>query len=193
MSDPLYTPLFRASFVNVFKPRKNQRDEDRYSVTMLFPPDTDLSALKAAAEACAREQWGDKVPKNLRSPFLDAGDFDYEGCEEGWTMIRTTSTRKPDVVSTKADPETGKPMAVTDPDEFYSGCWAIATVNAFAYGDKPEHSGNKGISFGLRNIQVRRQDEPLGGTARKGEDDFQATETATPPAGKKADTSSIFG
>ena len=49
-------------------------------------------------------------------------------------------------------------QVVTDPDRFYAGCWARASVRAHAYDTK----GNKGVSFYLNNLQFVGDDEPLG-------------------------------
>ena len=57
--------------------------------------------------------------------------------------------------------------AVLDPTQVYSGCYARVSINAFPY----SNSGNKGISFGLNNVQFLQDGEPLGGRTRA-EDDF---------------------
>lgn len=163
MVDVVKTPKFRTSFVNVFQPRAaNENAKPKYSLAMLFPEDADLSALKKAAQAAAKEKWGDKIPKNLKSPFLDAGDYEYDGYEPGMTLVRATSIQKPGVVDQKVEP-------IIEESEFYSGCYARATVRAFAY----DNSGNRGVSFGLQNVQKLGDGDPLGGRTRP-EDDFEA-------------------
>ena len=105
MSDTVITPAGRAAFAYVFKPdSKTAKNDDgsardpKYTLNVLFPPDADLSDLKQVAQEAAKEKWGDDLPKKLKSPFLDASDFDYEGYEEGWTVIRPSTTMRPQVV-----------------------------------------------------------------------------------------------
>ena len=54
------------------------------------------------------------------------------------------------------------------PNEFYSGCWAIASVNAYAY----DNAGNRGAAFGLLNLQKIKDDKPFG-IHSKPEEDFK--------------------
>ena len=161
MADNVLTPEFRVSFPNLFKPRKaNEQAEPKYSVSMLFPKDADLSALKKAAEAAVREEWGDKIPKKLKKPFLDQGDYDLEGYEAGNVLVRASSKQKPGVVDKDV-------QAIVDESEIYPGCYARATVRAFTY----DVNGNVGVSFGLQNFQKLRDGDPIGGRS-KPEDDF---------------------
>ena len=67
--------------------------------------------------------------------------------------------------------------------EFYPGCWARVSTNAYAY----EQKGNKGVAFGLINIQKLRDDDPLAGSAVKAESDFE------PVAGSSEDPDAYSG
>ncbi len=158
------TPRFRVSFPDVFVARAmEQGQEPKFAITMLFAKDADLSALKAAAHQAVVDKWGAdqaKWPKGLKSPFRDQGDMDYEGYEAGCTFVRATSKQKPGLI--------GRDNAPLEPADFYPGCYARATVNAFAYDTK----GNKGVSFGLQNIQKLEDGESLGGRSRP-EEDFE--------------------
>lgn len=105
------TPKFRMAFVSILKARKNLRGEDQYEVVMLFPPETDLAPLKAAAKAACVAKWGadeTKWPKPLRSPFRK-GDEDtyskYEGFK-GQIVVRA---------STKTPPRRGEPQGSACP------------------------------------------------------------------------------
>lgn len=163
MVDFLHTPEFRMSFPQLFEPREPKNGgKPKYGLAMLFPPDADLTELKRQAEEVAREKWGAELPKKLKSPFLAADDYTYDGYEKGWLLIRATSIQKPGVVDAQVRP-------IIDPSEIYPGCWAVATVRAFAY----DTDGNRGVSFGLGNVQKRRDDDPIGGRSRP-ENDFQA-------------------
>lgn len=163
----------RFSFVNVFKPQKDDDGNDRYGLTFLFPDPKTLSgaalaeyeacikALKADAARAAKEKWGDKIPTNLRSPFRDQGEKQYEGYVPGAIFINATSRQKPGVVDAQV-------QDIIDPSQLYSGAYGRISVRAFAYDQK----GNRGVAFGLQNVQKTRDGEPLGGRTRP-QDDFK--------------------
>ena len=179
MADTVMTPEFRVSFPAVFKPKRQKGDatsEPKYGLTMLFPKGADLSKLKRAAEEAVKEKWGDKPPKNLRSPFRDQGEKEYEGYEEGAVFVSASSKQKPGLVDRQR-------QDIIDETEFYPGCYARATLRAFAY----DNNGNKGVAFGLNNVQKLRDGDPLGGRTRA-QDDF--ADDLPPDEG--ADSSSIF-
>lgn len=160
------TPEFRAAFANVFTPKAAaEGQEAKYSMTMLFPKTADISVLKAAVKAAITEKWGpekEKWPKGLRLPFRDGDEKkEYDGYE-GMTFCPTSSKTRPGLVDQNR-------VAIITPDEFYSGCYARATLQAFAY----DKAGNKGVSWGLRNIQKIRDGEAFSGRV-KAENDFDA-------------------
>jgi len=186
------TPMFRVSYPNVFKPKRNDLSgKDEYSLVALFPKGADLSSLKKAAEEAGIKKWGEnkaKWPKNLRSPFRDQGDRAKEdeatgkeflpaGYEKGAVYMNLKSNERPGVVDSKV-------QDIIDESDFYAGCWARASVNAYAY----EQKGNAGISFGLGNIQKVKEGDPLGGRTRA-TDDFAPIEEVE--AGSTA--SDLFG
>lgn len=179
MTDSIITPEFRVSFPNVFKPGKALQEgaEPKYNVTMLFPKGADLSALKAAVTKAITEKWGaDKAkwPKGMRSPFRDQGEKEFEGYVEGAIFVNATSSHRPGLVDRNLQP-------ILDSADFYPGCYARADVSAFAY----DKAGNKGVAFGLNNIQKLRDGEPLGGR-RRAEDVFSAFEGGDPFEGDNA-------
>ena len=161
------TPEFRVSFPKIFKPEAGMNGEGPayYSLVMLFPKDADLSILKAAAAQAAKEKWGDKKPANLRSPFRDGDEKELDGYA-GCIYITAKSKDKPGLVD-------GARVKIVEPEAFYAGCYARATLSCYAY----DQNGNRGVSFGLQNIQKLRDGEPFG-SKRKAEDDFDAVEGA---------------
>jgi len=162
-SEKVLTPEFRASFVHVFKPKAFGTGEPKYSVMMIFDQKTDISALKTIALEAAKEKWGDKLPSNFRGPFRDGAEKAHlDGLGPGTVFSTASTTTPPGVVDRNI-------QAILDPSDFYSGCYARATVNAFAY----DRNGNRGVSFGLQNIQKLRDGVPLSGRSRP-EDDFDA-------------------
>ena len=161
--EKVMTPEFRCSFANVFEPKAFPGQEPKYSIVMLFDKTTDLSELKALAKAAGDEKWPDpaKRPTGLRNPFRD-GDVDKPDMDgyQGKVFISANSKMKPGVVDQKCVP-------IISTEEFYSGCYARATVVAYAY----DKAGNRGVGFGLQNIQKTRDGDPFSGRARA-EDEF---------------------
>jgi len=165
-SNQVTTPEFRVSFPSVFQARAVSEGGDlKYSVVMLFPKTADLTPLKQSVLAAIIEKWGadkTKWPKTLRLPFRDGTEKDYDGYGPDIIFASATSKMKPGLVDQNVQP-------ILEPSEFYGGCYARATINAFAYDVK----GNKGVAFGLRNVQKLRDGEPFSGR-NKPEDDFDA-------------------
>jgi hypothetical protein len=164
----IITPKCRLSFVHLISPNENSKTKKgapKYQVSLLIPPKTDLTLMKKSAAAAAKEKWGGDMPKKLKTPFLDAGEYDYEGYEKGWTLIRASTTRKPQIVNARNQP------VGDDHAEIYSGRWACVSLNAYGY----DTDGNKGVSFGLQNVQLLDHDTPFAGGA-SAEDEFEAME-----------------
>lgn len=187
------TPKFRVSYPNVFKSKLNDLNgKQEYSVVALFPKGADLSVLKKAAEEAITKKWGadrKKWPANLRTPFRDQGErakIDEvtgkevlpAGYEKGAIFINLKSSVKPGLVDQAVNP-------ITDEVQFYAGCFAYATVNAYAYDQK----GNRGVSFGLGNLQKASDGDSLG-TRTKPEDDFAPIDGVAESQG--ANATSLF-
>jgi hypothetical protein len=112
------------------------------------------------------------VPANVRNPLRDGdseddlpesasvGDAPYAGNY----FVNVKSNSKPGIVDKSMN-------EVIDESEFMSGDYARVSLGSYAYDQK----GNRGVSFGLNNIQVLAKGEPLGGATRP-ENDFDAVE-----------------
>lgn len=173
------TPVFRVSYPNVFKPQVNALSkQEEYSLVALFPKDADLSKLKAAAEEAVIKKWGvDKKnwPKKMKSPFRlgEEKEKEVDGkviipspYEKGAVFMTLKSKQRPGVVDEKV-------QDIIDTSQFYAGCWAKATLRAYAY----DAAGNQGVSFGLQNIQKVKDGDPLSGRLTA-QDDFAPIEGA---------------
>lgn len=160
------SPIGRVSFPSVFEPTSmDEKQDKKYSLTLLFPKGTDLKALKDAANKCAKEKWPKGLPASFRSPFRDGGEKEnLDGYEEGVTFVKFSGKYKPEVADQKKRP--------IGPDDFYAGCWARCTWTVYAY----DQSGNKGVAFGLVNIQKAKDDEPFGLGSSSAEEDFDELE-----------------
>lgn len=192
MSDNLITPDFRAAFISLFratsmKQADGTESQPKYSIRAAFPPKADLGALKKAAQAAATEKWGDKLPKTLRSPFRLNEELDNPvvGIGDDWVIISFSANadRRPGIVDAK-----NQDIIANDETEVYSGAWYRAQVNAYPY----DKAGNKGVAFGLNNVQKLRDDDPLGNGRIPASKAFEPVEGAADATGAKTATS-IFG
>ena len=155
------TPRFRVSFPNILRPRETNKGQ-RYGLNMIFPKDTDLSAMKQLLKDVAISEWG-KVPKGCKFPFRDGTEKeDWDGYGPDVIFAAASTTTRPGLIHRDRSP-------ITDASEFYGGCYAHATLHAFAW----EHTGRKGVSFGLENLQ-KLADGPAFGGRSAPEEDFDA-------------------
>jgi hypothetical protein len=81
--------------------------------------------------------------KQLVSPFRDAGEKSYDGYHPGDIFIAPWSKNKPGVVDRRK-------QDILLPEEVWSGQLVRANVNPFAW----QHTGRKGVSFGLNHLQI---------------------------------------
>lgn len=181
-AERLITPKFRVSYPNVFRSRANKKQDGttvmEYDLLALFPKGTDFTEMNKAISAAAVEKWGadkTKWPKNLRNPIRKNEEKEKDGklpdgVEPGGHFMNFKSKQRPGLVD-------GNRQPIIDETSFYAGCWARAQVHAYAY----EQLGNKGVSFGLDNVQKMADGDPLSGRQRA-EDAFE------PVAGAEAGT-----
>lgn len=164
------TGVGRASYAHVFEPKVGLSGKSEWSLSFLIPKDDEktLGALRKAAKAAMEDKWPDpkRRPSNLRNPIRD-GDEDRpdDAAYAGHYFINVSSKKyAPGIVDRNMEP-------VTDPRAFCSGDYCRVSVNAYGY----DVNGNRGVSFGLNNIQVIRKGEPLTGSSRP-ESDFDIFE-----------------
>lgn len=159
-----------ASYAFVFNPQPsmNAGQEPKYSITVLVDEDEDLSEMKKAVVAAAIKKFGDKARKMIKSgrlqlPFRN-GDDDREDdpLYAGKIFFSAKSGTKPGIVDRRKRP-------IEDPMDFYSGCICRVSVNAYGY----DVNGNKGVAFGLNNVQKLDDGDRIAGR-RPAADDFDA-------------------
>ena len=155
----------RCSYLHVFEKHYNKKKEkEEFSVQLMIPKTAKntIAMIQAAEKEAMLEKFNGKIPNSARkTALLDGDEPDAEGDVrppeyEGHWFLRTTNDRPVGVVG--KDPR----VPMTDPLEFVSGDYVRAQIVAFGYDAK----GNRGASFGLRNIQQLRKGEPLGGATR---------------------------
>lgn len=183
------TPKGRLAFVTLAEPRAKKDAKPgakpKYSVAILLPKGADISALKKLAADKAKEKWGDKIPAKMRNPIkkcVECQDKDgntYAGFDDPRFeyCIWPTAINKPGVID-------GKNQPVTDAGDMYSGRWGMLNVHAYWY----DMDGNRGISFGLDNVQLLDHDDSLGGRS-KATSEFEAVAGADAGGG---DSDSVF-
>jgi len=170
----LVTDKVRLSFVHVFKPYVNPRNQNgaaKYSVTILLPKSDFATkqrldaAMNAAIQLGVSSKWNGQQP-----PKLDICIHDGDGvkpsdgmpfgpeCRGHW-VFTASSDQAPQVVDLGLNP-------IINQSDVYSGCYARVSVNFFPY----TNSGKKGIGCGLLNVQKLEDGEALGNRSNAAED-----------------------
>lgn len=165
----------RMNWPRVFEPESFNGGEPKYSVTLTFPKtDKELyKKIQTAIEECAEKakatMFGGKLPKSFELPNIKDGDedFDGEGYPGQW-VIKASSKYKPEVVKKMKVAGQSQFVQITDPDEFYGGCYGYASVTFRAYA----LDVNKGISCQLNNLLKTRDGERFGAGSATAASDF---------------------
>lgn len=177
------TPKGRLSWPFLFKPRpaEKQGDKEKFSTSLIFDAEAqktpEFKAITEEVRRLALEKFGvDQqqpdgtkkrvVPKGVRNPIRDGGEkvkddgTPMDGYGPGTIFISATSERAPGVI--------GGDMKPCDEKAAYPGANARASVTIYHY----ERKDGRGVTFGLRNVQVMGGGEPFmgGGDPTK---DFQ--------------------
>lgn len=189
--ESIITAPFRLAFPEVFTPKAAvQGGDEKYSITMLFPKDDSslipsmpgggILALRKLALAAIQEKWGtdkQKWPATIRSldlktylspagkdgwPFRDGDLQEWDGFANQ-VFIRAGSKFPPGIVDQKLHP-------IIDKTAVFGGLICRAQVNAYAYST----AGNNGVSFGLNNFQVLKDDGTAFGGKNNAADVFDA-------------------
>lgn len=164
----IITGKVRGSYVNIFKPRYNElSNKEEYSMVALIPK-TDkktVEKIKRIVDLKRVEKFGQKMPVNFRHPLRD-GDAEKEGdpAYKNHYFVTLKSSTKVGIVDWRLED-------VLDPSAFLSGDYCRVSMIPYSY----DVSGNRGVGFGLGNIQVLEKGEPLASHSRP-EDDFEEWE-----------------
>jgi hypothetical protein len=175
MTTKVVTGRVRLSYANLFTAvasRDNPGAEPKFSTSILIPKsDTKTyAALKAAQEFAITAKWPKRPAKIVTTLHDGDGVKEKTGeaygpeCKGHWVMS-VSSKQRPNVVDAALQP-------VMDAGAVRSGDYARVSLNAYCY----DVSGNRGVSFGLNNVQKLADGEPLGGGRTRAEDDFTAVE-----------------
>lgn len=153
----------RMSYPHLFTPRLGDEGKPKFSVAILFPASTDLTPAIRAFQNVAMARWNSL--DNVKSPFLCSDKVlrNSQLIKQFPRMIRFTTTRKPGVVYNDKEK-----TPCTSPEEAYAGRWALVAAHAFPW----EYGGQIGVSFGLSNVMLMRDDARFGHDSVGVEDDF---------------------
>ena len=164
-------PKTRWSYCNVWQAKSISGGTPKFSVSLIIPKsDTvTINKIKVAIQAAYTEGEsklkgnGKTVPplSVLKTPLRD-GDTERpdDPAYADSYFINANSATAPGIVD--ADRQT-----IIDHSEVYSGVYGRASINLYAFNS----NGNRGIAFGLNNLQKIADGEPLGSKSGA-EDDF---------------------
>lgn len=174
----------RLSYANLFEPRPVGEGDNaklKYSTALIIPYDhPQVEALKKTIDALGESKFGAnwtavKRKRNpLRDPWKEYKKAREEAKEEGDDpneipkpdestkdsfVINCSSERKPQIVDRQLQP-------ILDDSEIFSGCYVNISLGGYAY-DRPD---NKGVGFGMNNIQLVKTGARLGGAPNADEE-----------------------
>lgn len=190
-----FTPKINKKAVARAAAQGSTPPKPKFTVVCMFPPGTDLGPLQAMAREAGILKWGSEAAVQAKMlnplfgrPFKKNEEFTVlndkvnppilevrQGFIPGGFAIEAWSYTAPGVVGEVIDPSTGKLLRLTNPEEFFSGCWARATVRAYGYDNE-----KAGIAFELQNLQRVRKDEKLGGSGGRRDADAEFQPIAAP-------------
>jgi hypothetical protein len=167
------TGKVRLSYVSLFQPKADDEGNEKYSCTILIPKSdkVTIAKIKTAIEA-AKQAGADKLkdkngkmPATVQTSVHDGDGEKPKGGEygeecRGCYVINASSRQKPGIIDARKN-------EILDSTEVYSGCYARASINFYAYNRK----GGRGITCGINNVQKIADGDYLGGRSRA-EDDF---------------------
>lgn len=173
----IVTPKGRVLWNSLFEVRKNKDGKGKHEFNLAVPKGADMKVMHDAALEAGKAKFpklfaasAGKWPSSVKSPFKksDTNDKLADIAVEFPSFFAARSKDKPGVVGPN-----GKAEGI-EPEQVYAGRWARATVDVYAY----EFEGNKGVTFGLKNVQLLDNDEELviGGGRVSAESEFEGVE-----------------
>lgn len=158
--------------------------DKKFSLVLLIPKNMDAAnkakflAMYNAANAACQEKFGKPMsafpPGTFKNPFRDGAEKSHlDGYGADVLFIRFSSERQPVVVDQKMGALTKQSR------RFYNGCYAHVSWTCYAF----DRKGNKGVAFGLGNVQKYADGEQFGAGSTNPEDDFAPIAGAEPVGG----------
>ena len=161
MSETTVTGAVRLSWPRLTKLEQRPGTQRATVSTAVLIPKTDtdtLSKLEAAIKAAVDERWPAGAPAGIRMPLKDGDQRASQYPEQaGHMVMNVSSNRLVPVVGRDNLPLSPEQMA----SEVYGGQNARVAVGAYSY----DRNGNRGVSFGLRMVQILGGGDAFGGGA----------------------------
>lgn len=164
----------RLSYVHLFQPHADLSGNEKYSVSLIIPKsdEKNVDRYKALMDQMMKDAEIKNKLKGNGSVHMPLRDGDLErsndaAYENNWYInAKSNPDHKPRVYII----ENGKPVEALDPNDIYSGCYAQAILNFYAY----NKGGNKGIGCSVAAVFKVADGQPLTGSSVSG-DDFDAS------------------
>jgi hypothetical protein len=166
------TPPGILSYPALFTPRApmpgSTQTDPRFQASLILSPETfktpSFRELVALIESAAREKFGAKIAMNaLRLPLRKCAEKEsMAAVDPNGAFFACWSKTRPQVIGPDFAP-------IADPAAVWAGQTVRLSVQPFAY----EQSGNRGVSLGLRNVQILRTDGPRLDGRASAEADFE--------------------
>lgn len=183
----LITPKAILSYPWLAKAQETQNGP-KFGAAFVFTPETLkdpkeaalFAALQKAAFAAIEKKWPGRTKELLESESFKKG-FRRDkkpGYPEGSVYVNARSDKQPLFVYSRPAPGTNKPERVPADkvaEVFYPGAIVRASFNAYGY----EKNGNRGVTFGLGNLQFIA-DGPRLDNRLAPEDEFSVDLTQAP-------------
>ncbi len=157
----------RLSYAHLFEAYSaHEGQEKKYSVSLLIPKSDKMTvklineAVEKAIQNGISSKWGGKRPKNLKLPLRDGDTERDDDIYQNHYFINANNKRQPGIIDKYKN-------KIVDPDEVYSGCYALASITLYPY----NANGNVGIGCSIDNIMKVEDGEPLG-NVHTAESDF---------------------
>ncbi len=176
----------RVAYPNLSKARSRERSDGtkskpRFSVTLVYPEGTDLSAMQAECEKVAKEKYKGKVPRKFNYPFREGSDRQKDDGSYPDGFCET------DTFCEFWRYEDDGPVPCVDqlrnellPSDVYAGMQGRTAYHAFCY----DVDGNKGVALWLDGFQKASDGERIGTGGpidpQKAFDDLPVEEDETP-------------
>lgn len=160
------TPIGRVSFPNLFKP-STFKGKTKFSCTLLFDNEVDLSKVIADIDAAIKKKWPDGI-----DDLIEAGDFYYpilDGNKKFRKSPKSVEYKGRKFITLKSNPDhppaifDQKKNLITDPKVIYPGSLGRASYNIYTW--------DSGVALGLLGYQFVGDAERFSSSGNP-EDDF---------------------
>jgi hypothetical protein len=161
------TPVGQACYPTLIVARKqSEKAKPKFSITVAWSEDTDLSEVKAAIDAVCRKKYPDGIPtRNFRYPLRSGEDKRRDDGSmtpgfkptDTWAEFWRYEKDKNGLDNPKA-PVVGPTRDPIPESDIYAGCTVRVLFNPFCY----DRDGNRGVSLGLEAVQKHQDGERVG-------------------------------